>query len=491
MNFKVLISAVLASLIAVVGCDSSSTGTGGTAGNGGSGGEAGMGGVGGSGGGIPPWEPITDCANVETPTNYAIEGAPDTETGDCDETLGATGDNDASAINTAVELASSGDTICLSAGTYDMNDSVVVSSAANLTIKGIGASVDDVVLDYDGRGDRGFDVTTDGFTIENMTLINTAGNGVEVKAAGSTFRKLNVYWADEEGNPTAVPSNGAYSVYPTKCTDTIVEYVQVQGASDAGVYVGQCEGGSVRYNKVFNNVAGLEVENSKDVDVYGNDIFFNTGGLLALQEPNLDRLANENILMRENFVYCNNHDNFARPGTTVSNIPVGTGSMSFAGLGIELRNNIMDSNISTAMLVVSNVILCQFAGTDCGGQPGYSPYPERIYIHDNAFFNNGEDPQSLVGDIAQLTGIPTPEVIWDGYIDPDTDDPEICLGDPVESTYINLSQDECQDVVLEPIDPMDPDSPLDETPLVLCFAGNFTEDAEADARNCDLSPVTF
>jgi parallel beta-helix repeat protein len=454
MNFKVLIAALMAATIVMAGCDSDNGGVGGSGGTGGS-----------------DWVPIEDCDALERPTSYSIDNPPATPTDDCDDTLSATGTNDAAALNEAIELASSGDTICLSPGTYDMEGSVFVTDKQDLTIKGIGAEVTDVKLDYQGRGDRGFDVTADGFTIENMWIVNTAGNGVEVKAADSIFRKLYVTW-----DAGSVSENGAYSVYPTRCENTLVEYVEVVGASDAGLYVGQCDGGIVRYNKVYGNVAGLEVENSKDVEAYGNDIFDNAGGLLALQEPNLDRLANENILMRDNFVYCNNHENFARPGTTVSNIPPGTGAMSFGGKGIELRDNIMDSNNSTGLLLVSNVILCQIAGSDCDAQEGYNRYPEQIYVHDNIYINNGTDPQGIVGEIALITGTPTPEIIWDGYINPDTSDPQICLGDPVEVTYSDLTQDQCQEV---------------ETAegLTVCIATNLTEDPVG--RNCTLPPITF
>jgi parallel beta-helix repeat protein len=570
MNTKLLISAILASALATVGCDSSSTpgGDGGTGGGtGGTGG--GTGGTGGGGTGGTPWVPIEDCeAAIATTGSYSIEGAPETATDDCNTTLTATGTDDNLALQTAIEDSSSGETICLEAGTYAMNNSIFVTDKQNLTIKGIGPTPNDVKLDYAGGAgiaNRGFDVTADGFTIENMWIVNTPGNGVEVKAGGSVFRKLYVTW-DNRCEGAGAPANcnepcadtaacgdellvcldrvcdaganagdscssdddctdgaclgeclenetlnGAYAAYPTVCTDTLVEYVEVTGASDAGLYVGQCEGGIIRYNKVYGNVAGLEVENSKDVDVYGNLVFDNAGGLLALQEPNLARLANENVLMRDNFVYCNNHYNFAKQGSTVSNIPVGTGAMSFAGDGIELRGNIMDSNWSTGLLLVSNVILCQLAEDDCGYQEGYNPYPEQIYVHDNVYINNGTNPQDLVGDIAQITGIPTPEVIWDGYInlngvcDDASDntgdscvansgcpngactfsgvsgDPGICLGDPVDVTYVDLTQNECQ--VDENGDSIVGDAYL------ACVLVNNTDDTTG--RDCTLDPIVL
>ena len=474
MKTKLLISAILASTLAIVGCESDSNGgSAGTGGNGGTGG--GTGGSGGSTGGSGgSWVPIVDCADIEIPTAYSIANAPDTATDDCTTTLTATGTNDAAALNTAIELASSGDVICLAAGEYDMEGSVFVSDKQNLTIKGIGASVMDVKLDYEGRGDRGFDVTADGFEIENMWINDTAGNGVEIKADGGVFRKLFVNW-----DAGSVPANGAYSVYPTKCSNTLVEYVEVVGASDAGIYVGQCEGGLVRYNKIYSNVAGIEVENSLDVEVHDNEAFDNVAGILPLQEPNLDRLKNENILWHHNVSYCNNHENFARPGTTVSNIPPGIGAMIFGGDGIEMHSNIYDSNASTANLLVSNVILCQIAGDDCNSQPGYNPYPENIYIHDNQYFNNGYQAMgtlALISTVVDAWADGVSDVVWDGYINPDTTDPAICLGAPEQASYTDLTDDECQDA-------------MDIDALGNCIDANNTQDASAS--DCVGATVTL
>ena len=93
--------------------------------------------------------------------------------------------------------------------------------------------------------------------------------------------------------------------------------------------------------------------------------------------------------------------------------------MSFSGDGIELRDNIMDSNDSVGMLVVSNVLLCQIAGADCNAQPGYVPYAENIYIHDNTYINNGTAPTDVLAQIAILIpawGGVVPNVVWDGYM---------------------------------------------------------------------------
>lgn len=440
---KWLIGAFLSACVALAGCGDDS-GTGGTGGTGGAGGSAGSGGSGGATGGTGGSIEPKDCENLPDTSAYAVPDAPATSSNDCDDTVTATGTDDQMQIITAITNASSGDVICLSPGEYDVAATIDITAAPGLTLKGIGDSPDDVILDFKERGSKGIFVSVDNVTIENMWIKNTAENAVEQRGTtGPVFRKLHVSW-----DTGSVVENGAYSIYPTDCSDTVVEYNQVSGASDAGLYIGKCEGGVANNNWVHANVAGVEVENSLDVDVYDNAIFDNTGGLLALQVPISDnRLTNTNVFMYDNEVFCNNRENFALPGSTVAELPQGTGAMSFGGAGVEIRNNVMDGNISVAMLVVSNVLLCQLSGQDCDFNeiPGYNPYPEKIYIHDNVYINNGTDPQSVLADISIITGVPMPEVIWDGYIREGVSDPEICLGtDTPLPTYTDLTENMCQ-----------------------------------------------
>ena len=410
---------------------------------------------------------------LATADDFTFENMPDTPKTLCDVTLEAGSDTngDASMINAAVEDASSFDIICLSPGTYAMDTTVTVSAAQNLMIKGIGDEITDVVLDFATQTTgRGIDVTTPGFWIENMTIKNAKGNGVEVKATNTAelpnvYRKLKVFWdLAPDANPTdCAPDdvetpelegdprrgNGAYSVYPTKSQYAIVEFCEVEDASDAGLYIGQVENGIVRYNKVHGNVAGLEVENSKDVVVYDNEVYDNAGGILALQEPGLDRLANENILIRDNNARDNNACNFARPNTTVANIPPGTGMMSFAGIDIEFRNNTVTNNNTTGLLIVSNVLL-EFLSDDT--EPtfpmGYDPYPSNIYSNNNDFSNNGTDPQGVAGDLLIVTGgKPWPDIVWAGFrADGVTAaDAEICIGETEDGSFFDLTQDMCEE----------------------------------------------
>jgi parallel beta-helix repeat protein len=497
MKVKVLISAILASMLAVTGCsdDSSPTGSGGTAGSAGSAGEGGAGG-GTSGvcdtgfGGFP----AADCENLPDLTAYVVgdfyDSVPATADDDCDVLFEGSDTNSAD-LNVLLNNADIGAIICIAEGTYAMEATLTVA-IPGLTLKGIGDSPDKTVLNFGGPGSgKGILVQQNDVTIENMWIKNTGDNSVQQEAVtGSVFRKLHVSW-DINGENMSL--NGAYALYPTDCDQTLVEYNQLQGASDAGIYVGKCgwgddatDGGIVRYNVVHENVLGLEVENSLDVVVHDNTMVNNTAGLLSLTQPiSAEKPTNRNIIWYDNNSYCNNHPNFAATG--VAQIaPPGSGAIVYSGDGQELCNNRFQNNVTGGILIISNYFICQIAPpTDCNRPDGYVPYPQNIYTHDNYFDGNGENVQGDFAPFFAALGIGTPEnpvedVFWDGYIYPEAPggDPSICLGANNTASYRDATNNQCQDVDCEGVNPS-----VCEALITSCAVQNMTTDTAG--RLCD------
>jgi parallel beta-helix repeat protein len=286
----------------------------------------------------------------------------------------------------------------------------------------MGATREEVILDFATQveGDDGITVTAPGFTIENVWVKNSPGNGVVAHAEDSTFRNLKVSW-----DAGSVTTNGFYAVYPTDCKRTLIEGVEVVGASDAGIYVGSCEYAIVRNNKVHGNVAGLEIENTVHADVYGNEVYDNSAGILALLLPNLKIKENAHVLFRDNIVRDNNRPNFAKAGTVVSSVPTGTGMLVLCGHDIEVRNNEVTGNKSGGVLIVSYRTLELLTSTTLN-DPGMDPYVRRVYVHGNTFSENGKDPQGGIKVLGQAT---LENVLWDGILKDGETTAEICLGD--------------------------------------------------------------
>jgi len=445
MNFKVLISVIFAAVIMVAGCSDDET----TNGAGGSGGEG--------GGGDPA---TVDCDALPNWDAYVVENAPATATDDCTGETFMSGDNNAQRLNARLENADPGDVICMAADTYEMEDTIAISLVEGLTLKGTGPSPDDTLLNFGGPGTgKGIFVQKDNVTIENLWVRNTGDNGIEMDGTtGGVYRKTHVSWtnADQE-------LNGPYGIYPTNSEDVLVEYSQATDAADAGIYLGKSgwaddttDGGILRYNITARNVAGFEVENSLDVVAHDNLVANNTGGLMPLQQPGAAgggaTPSNTNILMENNRVWCNNHENFATTGA-VQIIPVGTGLLILGGDGIEVRNNDVQGNDTIAVAVIGNAFTCDAAGADCPpfSYVDYNPYTVNIFAHDNYFLNNGTNADTesdffLVFDLLNIgtEEAPTEDVLWDGYIAEGDDDPNVCLGEDFTGTYRDITDNACQ-----------------------------------------------
>ena len=330
---------------------------------------------------------------------------------------------DAALIQEALINAESGDTICLMPGTYHLDRELSLANHVDVTVKGCGATRDDVVLDFAGQtggeGDDAFTVTANGFTIRDLTLKNAPGNGIVIQADDALVHNVKVFW-----DAGSVSANGYYAIYPTSAHRIIIEDSEVVGASDAGIYVGSSEYAIVRRNDVHGNVAGIEIENTLHADVYDNEVTDNSAGIHGLLLPNLPKKALSSVLIRNNHVHANNRPNFAHEGTTVSYVPVGTGMMTLCGKDIEFRENVIENNDSTGIMIVSYrifEILTDKPLTDMA----MDPFVQRVYVTGNTFTGNGQKPAGAL----LITGQATLEnVLWDGILNAAGDDAGICLG---------------------------------------------------------------
>jgi parallel beta-helix repeat protein len=374
---------------------------GGTGGHGGSGGGGGSGGAGGS-------STVVDA-------------------GACDVTV-APSDDDLTTIQGALDgKVKTGNTVCFSPGTYKLKNHITLASAAKVTFVGTGSKRDDVVLDFTGQtnGDEGVLVTTEGFTIENLSIKNTQGNGIKVQADNSVFRNIKVGW-DVSGTADGGPTSGGYAIYPTGCDHTVMENNEVYGAADAGIYAGQCKHVIARNNDSHDNVLGIEIENTLDSEVYGNEVHGNTTGFLLDLLPDLQQKTTHNYYVHDNHVYDNNRVNFAEANTLAATAPQGTGVLVLASRDIEVTRNKIEGNGGVGIIIVSYDIIDLLAVLNGGKastpDPTTSRWPQRVYVHDNTFGNNGFDPQGsyavfAVGTDAGKKVVPY-DVLWDGILDP-------------------------------------------------------------------------
>ena len=355
------------------------------------------------------------------------------------------GGDDQTTLQTALIDAVDGDVIELGAGTFTLTDVLNVSGKTDLTIRGQG--MDETRLDFSGQevGGAGLDLTNmTRVVVEDLEIWDAQGNGLRIN--GSTdvvVRNVRAGWTAETST-----ENGKYAIYPVQSTNVLVEGSEALNSSDAGFYMGQVTNGIMRNNLATGNVAGFEVENSVNCEVYDNVAEGNTGGILVFELPGLPMMG-AGTLVRDNVVRGNNTENFGEPDTAVGLVPAGTGIFILAANDVEIRNNVIEDNRSLGVAVVSydTVLAVEMEGST--GDPDYDTYSEDIYVHDNEYANNGYDPGTpgdaialLLVSVSAFSGMPAPEtlpdVVWDGFFPADSSPATLCLG-AEPAPYLNLN----------------------------------------------------
>ena len=349
------------------------------------------------------------------------------------ETGAATAAGDAGFAKTLQERlldAKPGDVIEIPAGRHAFDRSLSLR-ANGVTLRGAG--MDKSVLSFRGQkaGAEGLLVNGDDFTIEDLTIEDSKGDGLKISESKNiTIRKVKVQWT---GGPST--KNGAYGLYPVLCKNVLIEDSVSIGASDAGIYVGQSDGVIVRRSRAESNVAGIEIENTVNADVYENVATKNTGGILVFNMPGLSQQGG-NIRVFNNQVIANNTDNFGAKGTPVASVPAGSGVLVNSNDDIEIFGNTIADN-DTANIIISSVYSTGYK--DSSKSETFDPYPERIYVHGNKLSGGGDSPDGL--DLKALKvalyGLRGrfPDVLWDGYYNAKREvagklrGPDICLRD--------------------------------------------------------------
>jgi parallel beta-helix repeat protein len=301
-----------------------------------------------------------------------------------------------------------GDVIQLAAGIYRFHRQLDITTS-HLTIRGAGS--DKTVLSFKGQssGGAGIEATGGNLMLEGFAVEDTAGNAIKVLGAdGVTFRDIRTEWT---GPPRQ--SNGAYGIYPVQCRNVLLENCTAIGASDAGVYVGQCHNVIVRKNRAERNVAGIEIENTVGADVYENVSTNNTGGILVFDLPGLQVKAGGNIRVHKNSVVGNNHPNFAAKGNVVADVPPGTGIMVMSTDLVEVFDNDIDDHQT------GGVALLSYQARKKGKDKTFDPFPESLSVHDNRITKSGYKPAGKFGALlAPLLGGTLADILWDGVVNP-------------------------------------------------------------------------
>ena len=125
--------------------------------------------------------------------------------------------------------------------------------------------------------------------------------------------------------------------------------------------------------------------------------------------PNLKQMGGHTIRVFNNQIHDNDQENFAEKGTTVADVPMGTGVLVMANRNVHIFENTFDNN---AMVHVGIVSYFNDYEDD-----KFHPHPRGVYLYDNDYGKGGYQPSGEVGEFfAKAANNDIPDIIWDGVV---------------------------------------------------------------------------
>ncbi len=280
--------------------------------------------------------------------------------------------NPGESIQEAVTAAQPGDTIQVMPGTY--HETVYIDKDS-IRLIGVIKEGERATLDGEKRLNDAVLYSGNNIVVENFLITQYKGNAI-MGQAGNNFEIRN----------NIIVDTGVYGIFPQLGKNGIVEHNIISGIEDAAIYVGMSDNIHVAHNEVFDSVAGIEIENSRHAIVENNYVHNNTGGILAFITPGLPIKTTFDVIIRNNFVVGNNHENFGAPGSIVAGIPSGTGILIMAADDVIVEGNIINDHKVGGILIVDH-----HTASNVTIDPDSEPNPDNVAVLDNLMMNNGYD----------------------------------------------------------------------------------------------------
>jgi hypothetical protein len=255
---------------------------------------------------------------------------------------------------------------------------IAILGKKNITLEGMGADPDDVVID------AGFvkDVVVrcdrcDGFIVRNLTAINANEHGIYVvDSDGYVFdHAIGAYSLE-------------YELFSFASDHGVYHDCEAIGGGDSGVYIGGAPDTSgenrfsaeLRTTKMHHNALGFSGTQGTSVWMHDNDVYDNSVGISFDSENDHPNFPERKSLIENNDFHDNNFDIYASdsdvppkgPAFDFFHYPIGTGFWIIGGEDNVIRNNRVWNNKSFGFILAGNAL--------------ESPLPAEV--HRNSFENN-------------------------------------------------------------------------------------------------------
>ena len=279
-------------------------------------------------------------------------------------------------IAAALEQVGPGAVIEVEPGLY--HEALVVDTP-NVTLRGIVRGPERPVLDGRGMLHDGVIASGSPFTMTGFAIRHYKGNGVTTQGVDGVFL-----------TDLVIDDTGLYGVYPVQSKNITVTHCTVTRIRDAGIYVGESQGALVAMNYVHHNVAGIEIENTNDVEVRDNLAHDNTAGILVFVLPGKVLKEGKRTRVHRNWVVRNNTPNFGDPEAIVGSLPHGIGILVMGADDTVVENNQVRENGSLGIAVT------RLAEEHAKKDPPLEPMTDGARIIANHLDANGTAPHPII-----------------------------------------------------------------------------------------------
>lgn len=295
-------------------------------------------------------------------------------------------------------------------GLYEINRSLSLDAIPNVTIKGAGKNKTILSFLKQSSGAEGLRITADSISLQDFTVADAKGDAIKLQGCmGVDIQRVKTTWT--QGTKS---TNGAYGLYPVQCKEVNIDNCEAAYASDAGIYVGQSENIIVKNCYAHHNVAGIEIENCINSEVFDNVAENNTGGLLVFDLPDLKLVNGKTCKLYRNKIINNNLKNFATEGNMVAIVPPGSGIILLAAKDVEIYDNeIIDHK-------TFGVGICSYHMTENSWKDQrYDPFTYDIKVYNNTIKRKTAIPD-VTKRFGQMVNMIFPgkpqDILYDGIV---------------------------------------------------------------------------
>ncbi len=304
-------------------------------------------------------------------------------------------------IQAAVDFARPGDTIIVEPGTYreagspcpfNTSQTCAVSVSKDAISLLARRGTQPVVLDNptgltNGIGvgktyqcEHGADYHTKGSRVIGFVIKGFKGSGIVLSCVDDWELAYNT-----------TQNNELYGLYPVFSGKGRAHDNIASGATDTGIYVGLSHDVRADHNLAYDNVSGLELENTINSQLDHNTAFHNTAGILEFIIPGDPLLRSRNNVVSDNLVRDNNRPNKCSvPNDPVCLVPPGVGIAVAGGSDNLTTGNRVTGNTTYGIAVTDVCTAFQIPQSQCGSL-GFNPLPHHNRTERNTALYNGID----------------------------------------------------------------------------------------------------